>query len=77
MTHRGTLVPEVTKAGPICMNQYKYLFGITRVPTDGCDTLNGSYPPTSKHITVFIDNQIYKCLVYDGDRMMSADEIKA
>jgi len=58
------------------MNQYKYLFGVTRIPKDGCDTLNMEYPPTSKHIVVILDNQIYKCLVFDGKRVMNADEIK-
>lgn len=30
MIDREEIVPESTKAGPICMHQYKQIFGVTR-----------------------------------------------
>jgi carnitine O-acetyltransferase len=47
------------------MNQFKRLFGITRVPKPGCDILVGDFPPKSKHIVVLVADQIFKVVVYN------------
>lgn len=77
ITKSNTVQQESTKTGPLCMNQYKYLFGITRIPKEKCDVLNGSFPPTSKHIIVIAQDQIYKCCVYKDGKMLGSGEIKA
>ncbi|KAJ3315513.1 hypothetical protein HDV04_003055 [Boothiomyces sp. JEL0838] len=60
-----TLPPEVTKQGPVDMNQYRNLFGITRVPKPECDIIVGSFPPKAKHIIVLAKDQIFVVYVYD------------
>ena len=69
---------EMTKQGPLCMNQYKYLFGITRVPKPECDTLAGSYPPKSRHIIVLVRDQIFVMDVVREDGVpLSPSEIRS
>jgi carnitine O-acetyltransferase len=59
------LPPEMTKAGPLCMNQYRWLFGITRVPKAGCDVIVGQHPAHSKHIVVSFRDQFYAVDIFD------------
>ncbi|KAI8851116.1 acyltransferase ChoActase/COT/CPT [Chytridium lagenaria] len=70
---RGALPAERTKAGPICMDQYRRLFGITRVPKPGCDINVGSHPFHSRYIVVSARDQLYKVEVIDatGARVMN------
>ncbi|KAJ3022216.1 hypothetical protein HKX48_006738 [Thoreauomyces humboldtii] len=49
------------------MNQYRQVFGITRVPKPGCDINVGSHPCTSGHIVVFVRDQIYRVDVNDSN----------
>jgi hypothetical protein len=60
-----TLPPEMGRKDALCMNQYRYLFGITRVPKPGCDVNVGSHPAHSKHIIVAVRNQFYVVPVID------------
>ena len=46
-----------------CMNQYKKIFGTTRIPGEKCDSLVHQYPTTSKHIIVLARDMIYKVQV--------------
>ncbi|KAJ2397508.1 hypothetical protein GGI23_003508, partial [Coemansia sp. RSA 2559] len=56
-----------TKAGPLCMHQYDCLFGMTRIPRQGCDELlQATSPSTLRTIIVIADDQIYAVEVYDG-----------
>ncbi|KAI9138798.1 acyltransferase ChoActase/COT/CPT [Paraphysoderma sedebokerense] len=59
--------PETTKAGPLCMNQFRYLFGVTRIPEMNRDRLVHQFPCTSKHIAVLVKDQVYKVPVYDNE----------
>ena len=45
------------------MDQYKNIFGTTRIPGETCDKLVHQYPTTSKHIIVLARNRIYKVQV--------------
>ena len=47
------------------MNQYKQIFGITRVPKPNVDILVGSHPCPSTHIIVLVKDQVYIVHVYD------------
>ncbi|KAJ3207886.1 hypothetical protein HDU67_007174, partial [Dinochytrium kinnereticum] len=62
---RQLLPAEKTKAGLLCMDQYRRLFGITRVPKPGCDVNVGSHPFHSRHIVVSVRDQLYKVEVVD------------
>ncbi|KAI8812157.1 acyltransferase ChoActase/COT/CPT [Cladochytrium replicatum] len=61
------LIPaEATKDGPICMDQYRRVFGITRVPKLPEDVLRGVESSVQhKHITVHVKDQVFALDVYD------------
>jgi carnitine O-acetyltransferase len=44
---------------PLCMNQYRMQFGVTRIPTAKCDVIRHEFPATAKHIVVMVEDQIY------------------
>jgi carnitine O-acetyltransferase len=46
------------------MNQYKHIFGTTRVPKPGCDVLISPHPTTSKHIVLSYKDRLVKVPVY-------------
>ncbi|KAJ1560563.1 Carnitine O-acetyltransferase mitochondrial, partial [Cladochytrium tenue] len=54
MLDSGKLPADTTKAGPLCMNQYRYMFGVCRVPGAKEDTVYHSFPSPSKHIVVVL-----------------------
>ncbi|KAI8916733.1 acyltransferase ChoActase/COT/CPT [Powellomyces hirtus] len=61
-----TLPVDMTRAGPLDMNQYRHVFGITRVPKAGCDVNVGSFPCRSTHIVILARDQIYQIDVLDS-----------
>ena len=69
------LEPEMTKSGPICMNQWKQMFGVTRVPQEGCDKNVGNHPAFARHIIVLIGDQAFAVQVLDpsGDRVQVSE----
>ena len=72
---RELLPAEKTKKGPLCMNQYRMLFGWSRVPKPGNDVLVGPCKD-SRHIMVMLLNQIWFIRVYDkasGKRIRISD----
>ncbi|KAF9579184.1 hypothetical protein BGW38_004654, partial [Lunasporangiospora selenospora] len=73
---RQEIAPERTRSGPLCMNQYTQLFGVTRIPQHGCDRLvNNAFPSTSKHIVLIAEDQLFKVDMYskDGKRLLDGD----
>ncbi|KAH9275992.1 hypothetical protein BSLG_004468 [Batrachochytrium salamandrivorans] len=60
-----TMIPETTRTGPLCMNQYRNIFGISRIPVAGCDVLVGAHPSPHQHIVVLVRDQLYVVWVYD------------
>lgn len=44
---------------PLCMNQYRLQFGVTRVPAPGCDLIHQTFPAKARHIVVLAEDQIY------------------
>ncbi|KXN74213.1 acyltransferase ChoActase/COT/CPT [Conidiobolus coronatus NRRL 28638] len=73
----------ITKSGKdessaICMNQYKKVFGVTRIPEWGVDRLEASFPCFSTHIAVLVQGQIFKLNVYkileNGERIVNSIE---
>lgn len=57
----------MTRTGPQDMDQYRHVFGVTRVPKPGCDINVESHPSPSKHIIVLVRDQIYTVDVYDAN----------
>ncbi|OQR93505.1 choline/Carnitine O-acyltransferase [Achlya hypogyna] len=54
---REVLPPDVVRGSPLCMNQFRMLFGTTRLPTRANDHVK--IAPDSKHIVVLCRNQFY------------------
>ncbi|KAJ3272524.1 hypothetical protein HDV01_005475 [Terramyces sp. JEL0728] len=75
MLNNQTFPVEAIKGTPLCMNQYKNIFGTTRLPGKTSDTLSHQYPTTAKHIIVLTKNEIYKVQVLadDGKRVSNAE----
>ena len=67
----GSIEPEMYgRAGdlkPLCMNQYKMMFGWTRRAVHECDEIvcPGGFPCKSRHIIVLFKDQVYSVDVYD------------
>ncbi|KAJ2591269.1 hypothetical protein H4R99_006815 [Coemansia sp. RSA 1722] len=76
MIHEGRLPIERTKSGPLCMDQYLRIFGMTRIPRPGCDELRQDEKTlSSRTIVVLAEDQIYSVDVYDdaGHRKPDGD----
>ncbi|CAG8496162.1 1854_t:CDS:2 [Diversispora eburnea] len=63
--------------GPLCMNQYKRQFGVSRIPDFPVDRIITTWPSIAKHIIVIYKDQIFKVQVLGerGERV-SIDSIK-
>lgn len=60
---RDLIEQERTKQGPLCMDQYKRMFGVTRIPLPHCD--RNDYAANSKHICVLIREHVWIVDVLD------------
>ena len=59
------------------MNQYKRIFGTTRIPGEKSDTLVHQYPTTSNHIIVLCRDLIYKVPVIGNDgKRVTVEEVE-
>ncbi|KAL2913180.1 hypothetical protein HK105_207299 [Polyrhizophydium stewartii] len=74
-----TIPPEASRTGPFCMNQYRFIFGISRIPRPECDEIVGSHPSPSKHIIVLARDQFYVVHVYDpvSGKRLSIESIRS
>ncbi|KAJ1746499.1 hypothetical protein LPJ79_005841 [Coemansia sp. RSA 1821] len=76
MVDLGQLPIDRTRAGPLCMNQYQLIFGMTRIPRMGCDELRqDATSKNSRFIILILQDQIYRVDVYDsvGHRKPNGD----
>ncbi|KAJ2814601.1 hypothetical protein IWW50_007084, partial [Coemansia erecta] len=64
--NQGTLAADSQRGTPLCMNQFKWQFGTTRIPRPGCDELVNQYPSTAKHVLVMYRDQAVEVPVYNG-----------
>jgi hypothetical protein len=67
---------EYMRDAPLCMNQYKNQFGVSRVPGNGADTIRNEYPPKASHIVVLCRDQIYKLDVEPNGNRIAIKEIQ-
>jgi carnitine O-acetyltransferase len=70
-----SLPPDSTKQGPLCSEQYRYLFNSCRIPAIPNDTTRVSDLVENSHIVVMRKNQFFKVpLVHpDGQRLHTAE----
>ena len=76
---RETLPADMMRGKPLCMNQYKCMFGVTRTPDLPGDKLHFSWPTKSKTIIVLVEDQIYSIqVIHDASgELFSLQEIEA
>jgi hypothetical protein len=67
MIYSEAVPAEYMKEYPLCMNQYKNIFGISRLPGEKADTLSTVFPATARHIVVMINDSMYKVDVIHSD----------
>ncbi|KAJ1966660.1 hypothetical protein H4R34_006485, partial [Dimargaris verticillata] len=75
--NRQAIPSEATRRGPLCMNQFKYLFGTTRIPDAPYDRVHHQYPCNSNYIIVMARDQLYQLPVLGPNReILALDTIK-
>jgi carnitine O-acetyltransferase len=74
--NREEIPAESIKGNPLCMAQYKNLFGTTRISGETMDKLLHHYPTTSQHIIVMIKGQMYKVDVYAKNKRVPLKELE-
>ena len=69
------LAPDFFKGKPLCMDQFRALFGSCRVPNEGKDTV--SVFPDSTHVAVMCRNQLFyfQALWPDGTVAVNEKEV--
>ncbi|KAF5106709.1 hypothetical protein DV452_002023 [Geotrichum candidum] len=72
-----TLEPEYMKKLPLCMDSYKYMFNVSRVPLPGRDDAVSYDPNTHKHIIVIRHNRFFKILHEVNGKQLSTAEFEA
>jgi len=63
-----TLPPETMRGQPLCMHQYSQIFGTTRIPGEGEDTIETH--AHSRHVAVFRNDHIFSLTPYHADGTM-------
>jgi carnitine O-acetyltransferase len=72
-----SLLPDATKQGPLCSEQYKYLFNACRIPQIPNDITRLSEPVQNSHIIVMRKNQFFKLnLVHANGERLNTREIE-
>ncbi|KAJ2724542.1 hypothetical protein GGI07_001889 [Coemansia sp. Benny D115] len=61
------MAPDMQKGQPLCMAQFQWQFGTTRIPRMGCDELVHQYPSTARHILLMYRNEAVSVPVYGAD----------
>lgn len=70
-----TLEPDTARSGPLCMEQYKYMFNSTRIPQPGSDVTRVSDPRVNNYIIVLRRNRFFKLdLAHPDGRQLSTAE---
>ena len=68
-----TLEPEYMKKLPLCMDSYKYMFNVSRLPIEGRDDAIIYESASHKHVIVIRKNRFFKVLhEVDGKQLSTA-----
>ncbi|ORZ31786.1 acyltransferase ChoActase/COT/CPT [Catenaria anguillulae PL171] len=71
------LPAEATRAGPLCMDQYRHMFGVTRNAVPDQDVIVRGFPCQAKHIVVIVQDQLFRVPVFDVQgRRIAVEEIE-
>ena len=68
----GTLAADNWRGTPLCMNQYRKLFGCTRVPHQEADEI--VCYPESRHLVVMAKGRVYHFDAFWGDGTLCVSE---
>lgn len=74
-----TLVPEVMKKQPLCMDLYKYMFNVCRIPKPNCDdtAMYDSKAPENQYFIAMRKNRFFKIPYVDRDgKQLTTSEIE-
>jgi len=72
LLYNETLHPDIVKGAPLCMDQFKHIFGSCRVPMKGKDYVVSD--PESKHVAVMCRGQVYYFKALNPDGSVGIDE---
>lgn len=72
--NKGTFAPDRQRDTPLCMNQYKWQFGTTRIPQPGRDKVVHQYPSTASHVLLQYRNTSVAVPVYNAQRQRATTE---
>ncbi|KAJ1728359.1 hypothetical protein LPJ61_004072 [Coemansia biformis] len=64
--NRQEMPPDTQRDEPLCMNQFRWQFGTTRIAEPQRDTVVGQYPSTARHILLMYRNQTVEVPVYNA-----------
>ncbi|KAJ2957227.1 hypothetical protein NQZ79_g7048 [Umbelopsis isabellina] len=59
MINKEQVPAEVTRAGPMCMNQLKKQFGASRIPDEPRDRIITPWPTSANHASVIYKDQVF------------------
>lgn len=76
LTESGELEPEKTKAGPLCMASYKWLFNSSRYPVKPSDTARKFDAAKNNHVVFVRKNKFFEVDLMPGGRELSLSEIE-
>lgn len=73
----GTLPPEATKAGPICMDTYRWMFDCSRIPgLEGADWSISHAHQNPSHIVVLRKGRVWKLDVWHEGKLLSVADLE-
>ncbi|KAJ2710685.1 hypothetical protein H4R19_003629, partial [Coemansia spiralis] len=64
--NRQELPPDTQRGEPLCMNQFRWQFGTSRIAEPERDTVVGQYPSTARHILLMYRGQTVEVPVYNA-----------
>lgn len=76
LVESGEIEPEKTKAGPLCMASYKWLFNSSRYPTKPSDTAHKFDAATNNHVVFLRKNKFFEVDLTPGGRELSLTELE-
>jgi carnitine O-acetyltransferase len=72
----GNLEPEYMRKAPICMDSYKYMFNMCRIPEKPADYPKNYNYDQNKHIVVARKNRFFKVLHEVDGRQLTTGELE-